>query len=425
MRSYHFISVIVALLLSLASLSAQSAFSLKGTVTDEEGMPLYGCIVYLSETKGTVTDSLGQYSLSIPNDKTVEIHYECLGYEGVVLTVSPDSAFPLNSDVVLKAVSLLDDIIICDPSPKPLRRVEPPTLVTSPETDPIKVTKQKYYDQEVTHQWQYRFFVDRINGIYIPKDIGEAIDTLDTILSAEDKQYVTDSLSLEAFVASTHWGLGMWMRNNWGLWGGSRLQRFFRDRQVFHPDDMSCEILKAYYKKKIQGLEYSVADEIEPHNDGNDGIEVARASRMSWITKYFRKDWWLAKKEMGKKRRELKEEGFYKGGTVYFQFPFGCSTAEEQAIWLSADNCESLPKGKITDINYSQREIKVKLMSIISPHGIIVFDGNLTPDIDGSFERDFDQFTVHAPNRFYMQMGEELWFDLNSHCWDSWWQLKQ
>ena len=134
--------MIVALLLSLASLSAQTAFSLKGTVTDEEGMPLYGCIVYISETKGTVTDSLGHYSLSIPNDKTIEIHYECLGYEGVVLTFSPGSAFSMNPDVVLKAVTLLDDVVIMDPAPlTPRRRVVPPTLVTTAETDPIKATK--------------------------------------------------------------------------------------------------------------------------------------------------------------------------------------------------------------------------------------------------------------------------------------------
>ena len=109
--------MIAALLFSLASLSAQTAFSLKGTVTDEEGMPLYGCIVYISETKGTVTDSLGHYSLSIPNDKTVEIHYDCLGYEGVVLTFSPESAFPMNPDVVLKVVTLLDGVVIMDPAP--------------------------------------------------------------------------------------------------------------------------------------------------------------------------------------------------------------------------------------------------------------------------------------------------------------------
>lgn len=269
---------------------------------------------------------------------------------------------------------------------------------------------------KVTHQSQYRYLVDRINGIYIPKDIDEAIDTLDTILSAEDKQYLTDSTStMRGFVAATHFGLGMWMRNNWGLWGGSRLQRYFRDRQVFHPDDMSGEILKAYYKKKIQGMEYSAEEAIEPDNVGDNGIKIIR---------YFSRDWWRMRRSLSDARRELKEDGFRKGGFVYFQYPYGCSTAEEQDIWKSAENCDLLPKGKITDIDYGQRQIKVKLTSTISPYGIIIFDGDIEPDTEGEFERDFDHFSINAPNRFYMQKGEELWFNLNSHCWDSRWQLK-
>lgn len=271
---------------------------------------------------------------------------------------------------------------------------------------------------KVTHQSQYRYLVDRINGIYIPKDIDEAIDTLDTILSAEDKQYLTDSTStMRGFVAATHFGLGMWMRNNWGLWGGSRLQRYFRDRQVFHPDDMSGEILKAYYKKKIQGMEYSAEEAIEPDNVGDNGIKIIRF-------RYFSRDWWRMRRRLSDARRELKEDGFRKGGFVYFQYPYGCSTAEEQDRWKSAENCDPLPKGKITDIDYGQRQIKVKLTSTISPYGIIIFDGDIEPDTEGEFKRDFDHFSINAPNRFYMQKGEELWFNLNSHCWDSWWQLK-
>ena len=141
MKSYRFISVAVALLLSFASLSAQTELSVKGTVTDEEGMPLYGCIVSISETKGTVTDSSGHYSLPIPNDRTVEIHYECLGYEEVVLTFSPENALPLNADVVLKIDPTLSDyIIIEEPSPTPVRRVEP--SVATQEAILAEETKQ-------------------------------------------------------------------------------------------------------------------------------------------------------------------------------------------------------------------------------------------------------------------------------------------
>ena len=143
MKSYQFISVAVALLLSFASLSGQTELSVKGTVTDEDGMPLYGCIVSISETKGTVTDSSGHYSLPIPNDRTVEIHYECLGYEEVVLTFSPENALPLNADVVLKIDPTLSDyIIIEDPFPTPVKRVEPSTHVTTQEAILAEETKQ-------------------------------------------------------------------------------------------------------------------------------------------------------------------------------------------------------------------------------------------------------------------------------------------
>lgn len=272
---------------------------------------------------------------------------------------------------------------------------------------------------KVSYQRDYRYLVDRIDGIYIPEDITEAIDSLDTILSIEDKRYIADSLSLSGFLATSHFGIGMWIRNNWGLWSGSRLERYFRDKEVFHPDDISGEILKAYYKKKIQGLEYSVEDDIEPNASG---VIVRKVGPLKSRWYYFKRSFTADYREA---KRKLKDEGFAKGETVYFQYPYGCSTAEEQRTWQSATNCDPLPKGNITDIDYGTRRIKVKLVDTLSPYGIIVFDGDITPDTDGSFERDFDSFTVNSPNRFYMQKGDEMWFDLNSHCWDSWWQLEQ
>ena len=39
------------------------------------------------------------------------------------------------------------------------------------------------------------------------------------------------------------------MRNNWGLWKGSRLSEYFHKMGVFHPDDMSGIILTSYYRR--------------------------------------------------------------------------------------------------------------------------------------------------------------------------------
>ena len=269
--------------------------------------------------------------------------------------------------------------------------------------------------EKVSYQRDYRYLAERIEGVYIPKDIDEAVDSLDVIISSEDKRHITDSLSLDDFRARCHFGLGMWMRNNWGLWGGSRLQRYFLDRKVTHPDDMSDQILKTYYKKKIQGLDYSIEDDIEP-NPGNYEVRKIGPLRRFWVRLKQNMN-----KDVRKTRRELKKGGYAKGKTVYFMYPYGCSTEEEDKISLELydDNFIPLPKGKITDIDYVSKRIKVKLIDTISPYGIIVFDGDLQGDEFGKIERDFDTFIVNSPNRFYMKPGNELWFDLKSEFWDS------
>ena len=66
---------------------------------------------------------------------------------------------------------------------------------------------------------------------------------LDSMLSPEDKAYIQKEGSI-----SVHFTLGMWMRNNWGLWGGSRLQAYLMDNGINHPDDMSDFILSCYVK---------------------------------------------------------------------------------------------------------------------------------------------------------------------------------
>lgn len=268
---------------------------------------------------------------------------------------------------------------------------------------------------KVTYQRDYRFYSERIAGTYIPKDIDEAIDSLDTILSEKDKRFIADSLSMEEFCAAAHLGVGMWMRNEWGLWSGSRLQKFFTNKKVYHPDEMSHEILKAYYKKKIKGMDYSadrdIADrDIESH--GSRTILIIKSK----ISDLFNGNTRRKRKEVAETRRLFDENGCKKGTTVYYQYPYGYSTAEEQNNLFSYNH--QFTVGRITDIDYGLKRIKIKLLSALSPLGIIVFDGDLFPNDEDNYERDFNNFTPISPNRFYMQIGDELWFDLESDFWD-------
>ncbi|MBR4353124.1 MAG: hypothetical protein IKQ01_08665 [Bacteroidales bacterium] len=266
--------------------------------------------------------------------------------------------------------------------------------------------------KKVSYQRDYRYLVERIDGVYIPKDIDEAIDSLDVILSAEDKRYVADSLSLEDFCNDL--GLGSEIRAMWGFWGGSRLQKYFNDKKVFNPDYMSYLILKAYYETKLKGMTYSPEELIVPDFDSDPTIVNEDNLPQEQLER--------RKKQIAETKKKMRKDGFAKGKIVYFQFPYGCSTLEEEDTYLDADSCKPLPRGRITDIAidgyYLEPKIKVKLLSTISPYGIIVFDGDVAPKYYiKNDERDFDSFTIYSPNRFYMQKGDELWFDLDSHCW--------
>lgn len=111
-------------------------------------------------------------------------------------------------------------------------------------TERRKIRKEEQDKRD--REYQLRIEMDSINGVYIPKDIEDCCVQLDKILSEEDKEYIKGLLK-EDVLKHLHFGLGMWIRNNWGLWGGSRLQQYFFDKKIDHPDGMSGEILRAYY----------------------------------------------------------------------------------------------------------------------------------------------------------------------------------
>lgn len=69
----------------------------------------------------------------------------------------------------------------------------------------------------------------------------------------------SDERSATAFA---HLGLGMWMRNNWGLWKGGPLAEWFKVRGIIHADDMSGIILTSFHRK-LRGEPLGLMDQIE------------------------------------------------------------------------------------------------------------------------------------------------------------------
>ena len=94
--------------------------------------------------------------------------------------------------------------------------------------------------------YERNLVADSIDGVYIPQNIEDCFRVLDTLLLAKDRKRIYALPSRDS-MSMYHFGLGRWLRNNWGLWRGSRLERYFYQRGVYHPDNMSGAILDYYY----------------------------------------------------------------------------------------------------------------------------------------------------------------------------------
>jgi len=103
-------------------------------------------------------------------------------------------------------------------------------------------------EQEREERYKVNIKADSIDGIFIPTDLNSCFMELDRLLNDTIKQKIRNIKDPFELAGEYHMGLGRWMRNNWELWGGSRLQVYFHNRKIFHPDEMSSIILESYAK---------------------------------------------------------------------------------------------------------------------------------------------------------------------------------
>lgn len=84
-------------------------------------------------------------------------------------------------------------------------------------------------------------------GIYIPANLQDCLQELDKIFPVSMRDGI--SACSEGDLTRYHFGLGLWIRNNWGLWSdASPLRQFFASQGKYSADDMSSIILKSYWQ---------------------------------------------------------------------------------------------------------------------------------------------------------------------------------
>lgn len=103
-------------------------------------------------------------------------------------------------------------------------------------------------EKEFEKQYQERIKKEKLNNVYIPKNLDDAMLQLDKIISAESQAKIKvvpeDSVCL-----ALHNRLGQWIILNWGFYGGSRLSHYLRSAGVTFPDDMADFLILAYHHR--------------------------------------------------------------------------------------------------------------------------------------------------------------------------------
>jgi hypothetical protein len=82
-----------------------------------------------------------------------------------------------------------------------------------------------------------------------PSTLAEAHTALERMLSPQTLAEI-DAMSSEDGMIKYHFGLGLSIRNGWGLWRGSPLAKHMQELGFMHPDDMSGVILNTFWCKR-------------------------------------------------------------------------------------------------------------------------------------------------------------------------------
>jgi hypothetical protein len=193
-----------------------------------------------------------------------------------------------------------------------------------------------------------RHLVDTINGVYIPKNLEDCFAQINSFWNDSTKLKVKD-LEEEEFIGRAHIGFGMWMRNNWQLWGGSRLSKYFNDFEIHHPDEMSCIILVSYHRY-LNNKEIKIEEQIKQHDDHLENSEKA---------------------VLLSKQKEFSE--YHIGDTLQFKYSKGYVSKEQED---KDNNGSCIAKGVLIERNEKDFLIKVKVIQSCDRKGIIYYDND-------------------------------------------------
>ena len=125
------------------------------------------------------------------------------------------------------------------------------TIFAQTKTAKSPVTKEEWppsTEAEFEKQYQERITKDKLNGVYIPKNLDEVMTELDKRISLESQSKIK-SIPEDSVCLIMHNRLGQWIILNWGFYSGSRLSNYLKSAGITFPDDMADFLILAYHRR--------------------------------------------------------------------------------------------------------------------------------------------------------------------------------
>jgi len=221
---------------------------------------------------------------------------------------------------------------------------------------------------------------DTLRGVYIPKDLEDCFIQINSFWHDSTKTKIKNWTE-EEFSCNAHFGFGMSIRNNWQLWGGSRLSKYFNDLGISHPDHMSGIIVHSFHRY-LNDKEIKLEEQVKHYQDYWEETE---------------------KKEL--KKEQDKFSTYQIGDTLEFLYNKGFVSKEQKDKYYDGYIC--IARGIIIERNEEKFLIKVKVIETCDKKGIIYYDNN-------GYER-YDAKTkkwITPPKRIIkkMKINQTQWF---------------
>lgn len=231
------------------------------------------------------------------------------------------------------------------------------------------------YDKSESKKTKY--LKDSIAKLDIPSNLDECFIKLDKILN-DSTISSFKQLTEDVFLVQTHMTLGRYLRNNWGLWAGSKLSRYFNNLEIFHPDDMSSIILTSYHRF-LCGKKILLEDQINHY-------------------KNYWKD--VRNNDIRESRAELNK---YKiGSIVSYNYRNGYSSNIQDSL-DTYNIC--VANGIVIKMDTINFLIKVKVLNSCDKKGIVSYDSAYHSSSPNNSLKKTDKRVIK-----YLKKGKALWF---------------